>query len=244
MKIAIVNYVGKTGKTTLAANLFAPRMPDAPLLAIESTNESAASLGVDVDQIRGERFREIVTRLARLDDAIIDVGASNIEDFLAGLGRFADASDDIDRFIVPCVPGSREERETVSMIGTLAGLGITANKLRIVFNRVQRDVTEEFPLLLKFVEREQVCIADPAATVYENEVFDLLSRRGLCLSQAISDPQDYKAALRALPKDADPREAARLEDMFAIKALARAASANLDTVFSAIVEEGKEVSDE
>lgn len=79
MKVALTNYVGKW-KTTLTANLLAPRMPNAPVIAIESINETAAELGVDVEQMRGTAFRQLFKRLMLEDSAIIDVGASNIED--------------------------------------------------------------------------------------------------------------------------------------------------------------------
>lgn len=82
MKITILNYTGTVGKTTIAAHPpLSPRMGNAPIFAVESINETAAGLGVDVEQIKGDKFRELFRKLFALDDAIIDVGASNIEDF-------------------------------------------------------------------------------------------------------------------------------------------------------------------
>ena len=53
MKIATVNYSGSVGKTVTTSHLLAPRIPDAEIIAVESTNESAADLGLDVEQMRG-----------------------------------------------------------------------------------------------------------------------------------------------------------------------------------------------
>ena len=39
MKIAVLNYTGTVGKTTVAAHLLAPRMNGAPIIAVESVNE-------------------------------------------------------------------------------------------------------------------------------------------------------------------------------------------------------------
>ena len=50
MKVAILNYTGTVGKTTIAAHLLSPRMGDAPIFAVETINETAAGLGVDVNR--------------------------------------------------------------------------------------------------------------------------------------------------------------------------------------------------
>ena len=52
MKIATVNYSGSVGKTVTTSHLLAPRIPDAEIIAVESTNESAADLGLNVEPAR------------------------------------------------------------------------------------------------------------------------------------------------------------------------------------------------
>lgn len=78
MKVAIVNNPGTVGKTTIAAHLLAPRMPGASIIAIEDVNQTVANLGLDVDRMEGDAFRAMFKKLMLLDDAIVDVGASNI----------------------------------------------------------------------------------------------------------------------------------------------------------------------
>lgn len=41
------------------------------------------------------------------------------------------------------------------MISTLADFGIPAEKIRLVFNRVDSDVTEEFAHVVNFVKKEK-----------------------------------------------------------------------------------------
>ena len=140
MKVAVLNYTGTVGKTTIAAHLLSPRMNNAPIFAIETINETAEGLGVDVEKIRGEKFRDLFKKLMMLDDAIIDVGASNVEAFLDGMVKFEDSHLEFDCFIVPVTAGSKEQKETISIIATLADFGIPADKIRVVFNRVEADV--------------------------------------------------------------------------------------------------------
>ncbi|WP_223953287.1 StbB family protein, partial [Aeromonas caviae] len=163
MKVAVLNYTGTVGKTTIAAHLLSPRMGDAPIFAVETINETAAGLGVDVEQIRGQKFRELFTKLLKLDDAIIDVGASNVEAFLDGVVKMDGSHLEIDYFIVPVTPGTKEQKETISLVGTLANMGIDAEKIRIVFNRVEGDVSEEFPYVVAYAKKEKSCIANPDA---------------------------------------------------------------------------------
>ncbi|OSK14533.1 hypothetical protein EAMG_05313 [Escherichia coli M056] len=127
MKVAILNYTGTVGKTTVAAHLLSPRM-NAPVFAIESINETAEGLGVDVEKMGGNKFRELFRKIMLEDDAIIDVGASNIEDFMNNMIKFDDSHDEIDYFLIPVTSGTKEQKETILMINSLSEIGIPKEK--------------------------------------------------------------------------------------------------------------------
>lgn len=234
MKIAITNYTGTVGKTTVAAHLLAPRMHDAPIFAIETINETAEGLGIDVEKIKGDKFRDLFKSLISLDDAIIDVGASNVEDFLNGMARFEDSHLEIDKFVIPVTSGTKEQKETMAMVQTLADFGIEPGKILILFNRVNVDVREEFPLIINYAKKEKNCTVNLEAAIFENEVFDMLAVRQLTISTALADETDYKAKLRELGKDGDAKLKSKYADLHAIKALAKSVNRNMDTVFAII----------
>jgi len=98
MKVAVLNYTGSVGKTVVASHLLAPRMNGAQIFAVESTNETGADLGLNVDQLRGEHFGRLFRELLTRDDAIVDVGASNIEDFLTHMMRYEGAHEEMTQF--------------------------------------------------------------------------------------------------------------------------------------------------
>jgi len=233
-KVAVLNYTGTVGKTTIAAHLLSPRMNDAPVFAIETVNETAEGLGLDVEKIRGEKFRDLFKKLLTLDDAIIDVGASNVEAFLDGMVKFEDSHLEFDVFLVPVTSGTKEQKESISMIATLSDCGIPADKIRVLFNRVEGDVAEEFVPLLNYVKKEKNAIAHAEAAIFENELFDLLSVKKLSIGGVLSDDTDYKAKLRELGPDGDAKLKAHYSDLHVIKALAKSVNRNLDTVFSAL----------
>lgn len=234
MKIAVMNYTGTVGKTTIAAHLLAPRIPGAQVFAVESINETAESLGTAVDQIRAERFRDLFRKLVTLDDAIVDVGASNIEGFLDAMQRFEGAHLEFDRFVVPVTPGVKQQKETASMLKTLSRVGISADKTRVVLNRVEHDVEEEFPILLQFLKTKEYAPV-PTAFIYENEIFDLLATLNMSIGQALADTVDRKAEARRARESGEKKAQYLHEDMIILKALAGPCSRNLDSVFQEIV---------
>ncbi|ANC47751.1 MULTISPECIES: StbB family protein [Burkholderiales] len=233
MKVAVLNYTGTVGKTTIAAHLLSPHMGNAPIFAVETINETAAGLGVDVEQIKGQKFRDLFRKLIALDDAVIDVGASNIEDFLDGMVKFDESHLEFDYFVIPVTSGTKEQKETISMIGTLADFGIPPEKIRIVFNRVEADVADEFTHVLNYAKKEKNCIANTDAAIFENELFDALAVKKLTVDALLSDETDYKAMLKNNP-DASAKERSHWGDMHALKALARSVRRNLDAVYDAL----------
>jgi len=78
MKVAVMNFSGNVGKTTVAGHLLKPRMGNAPIFSIESINAGADADGLEVEKMKGKKFGELVDEIMPLDSAIIDVGASNV----------------------------------------------------------------------------------------------------------------------------------------------------------------------
>jgi MinD-like ATPase involved in chromosome partitioning or flagellar assembly len=234
MKVAILNYTGTVGKTTIAAHLLSPRMNNAPIFAIETINETAEGMGIDVEKMRGDKFRDLFKKLMIIDDAIIDIGASNVEAFLDGMLKFEDSHLEFDYFIIPATSGSKETKETMSMIATLADFGIPANKIRVVFNRVEADASEEFLTIMNFVKKQKNCIANPETAIFENELFDMLSVKKITIGDAMADETDYKAKAREIAKDGDLKLKSHYTDMHVIKSLAKSVNRNLDHVFSTL----------
>lgn len=234
MKVAVLNYTGTVGKTTIAAHLLSPRMNNAPIFAIETVNETAENVGLDVEKIRGEKFRDLFKKLLLIDDAIIDVGASNVEAFLDGMVKFEDSHVEFDFFVIPLTSGSKEQKETIAMVATLADFGIPAEKIRLLFNRVESDVTEEFTPVINYVKKNKSCIANLDAAIFENELFDMLTVKKLSIADVLADETDYKAKARELGKDGDAKQKSHYSDMHIIKSLAKSVNRNLDTVFAAL----------
>lgn len=234
MKIAVLNYTGTVGKTTIAAHMLSPRMPDAEVFAIESINETVNGLGVEVETLKGEKFKDLFKRLLTLTDAIIDVGASNVEAFLNGMIKAEDSHLEIDLFLVPVTSGSKEQAETIKFINTLSSLGIPKEKIKLVFNRVEEDAEQEFARLITYSKKEHKCTALPDAAIFENELFDMAAVKKVTISAILADANDYKSMLTQMGKEGDKKLASHYSDMHFMKALAKSVNRNLDQVFLAV----------
>jgi len=230
MKVAVMNFSGNVGKTTVAGHLLKPRMGNAPIFSIESINAGADADGLEVEKMKGKKFGELVDEIMPLDSAIIDVGASNVEDFLKLMQQYDGSHEEFDYFVIPVVKEKKVQADTVNTIRALQKLGIAKKKIRMVFNKLDVDesVTDEFAALFGLAESEKSFIVRPEAVIYLNEVFERLKAVGKSLGDITADETDYRAQLRQA-KDDDEKELCIR--MVALKRLAVTANKNLDDVF-------------
>lgn len=233
MKIVVVNFSGNVGKTTVAVNLLKPRMQNAPIYSIESLNSDAAADGVEVEKMRGRHYGELQEQLMMRNSAIVDVGASNVEEFLKLMQQYHGSHEEFDYFVVPAVKERKQMADTVNTIRILSSIGVPRPKIRVVFNMVEvdDDVEDEFAPLFGLAELEKSFVLDPRAVIYSNEVFDRLKEVGRSLDDVSDDTTDYRARLRGAGSDEEKTLCVR---MVAIQRLSVSANRNLDDVFRTV----------
>ncbi|ODT85891.1 MAG: plasmid stabilization protein [Nitrosomonadales bacterium SCN 54-20] len=233
MKVAVMNFSGNVGKTTVAGHLLKPRMGDAQIFSIESINSGADADGLDVEKMKGKKFGELVDELMQRDTAIIDIGASNVEDFLKLMQQYDGSHEEFDFFVIPVVKEKKVQADTVNTIRALQKLGIDKKRIRMVFNKVEVDdsVADEFAALFGLAESEKSFVVKPEAVIYLNEVFERLKAVGKSLGEITSDETDYRAKLKTATDEDEKELCVR---MVALKRLAVTANKNLDDVFKAL----------
>src|SRR5690606_10992272 len=176
--------------------------------------------GLHVDQLRGEHFGRLFRELLTREDAIVDVGASNIENFLTHMMRYEDAHEEISYFVLPVINTGKAQRETIKTVAALAELGVDPERVRILFNRVDSSVADEFPSILAYAAKTSEGQANPPAAIHENEVFELLAEQRTTIADVLADQTDYRALLR----DTDPDDHVRISQLssrHALRALAK-----------------------
>ncbi len=205
MKVVVAGISGNVGKSTLSAHMLVPRMANAKLLIVESINQDTQDLVGSSEKIRGEEFKKIYMELVVNEEIVVDVGASNAEAFFEGLASFNKGYDEVDLFVIPTVPGAKEQAESVKTAHMLAAMGVERNKIRVIFNRVRRSVEDEFPELLNAASEFDCFIANPKCMVFENDIYEDLADLSLPLSEAFemacNDLEKLKRDLRSVAGD-------------------------------------------
>lgn len=233
MKVAVINFSGNPGKTTLVDNLLAPRMR-AQKFQVETIN-AGASTNDPAERLKGKNYGALQEDLMLIDSAIVDVGASNVEEFIKQMGQFAGSHEEFDYFLVPTVSEKKQQIDTVNTIETLAGLGVPAKKIRVVFNKVEledaNDVSHLFATVFGFYAETKRFTLRPEAVVFKNEVFERLHALQKTVSEIVTDETDYRAMLREA-KTEDAKSFA--VGMISAQRLARSAYQNLEDVYKTL----------
>ena len=228
MRLAVINFSGNVGKTTVARHLLAPRIPGCQVVAVESIN---ADDGQSVT-IRGRQFAQLQEFLQSVDNVVIDIGASNVEELLKMMRRYRDSQEDFDGFIVPTVPTRKQQQDTAATLAELARIGVPPARLRLVFNQVDDDspIDRVFETLLAYCASSGV-VRPEAAFISFNEVYALVRGTGQSLAELAADRTDYKAEIAKASTQADKLA---LAQRLAIQRLARGVIPELDACFAAL----------
>lgn len=229
MKIAVISFSGNVGKSTIARHLLLPRMPQAELLNVESLNADEESCRA----IRGSRFGELHEYLQTIDHAVVDIGASNVEDLLALMRRYRGSHENFDAFVIPSVAATKQQKDTMATLADLSRMGIPQERLKLVFNMVEDDENVEdifFPLL-SFLRDNPIARASPDCKLPFNEIYRRMQAGHANLFELAADDTDYKAAIL---KEPDKGAKIQLARRMANRQLALGAIPELDACFAAL----------
>lgn len=229
MKIAVLNFSGNVGKSTVSQHLLSPRLGDARIICVESINDN----GTDETTVRGKQYGEISEALACLNAVVVDVGSSNVEEFMHRMKQFRGSHEDFDYFVVPTAAKLKVQRDTVSTIEALAEVGVPAEKIRLVFNMVEHDEDPAtvFSGLLEYHKQDKKFTMRPGAVIHTSELFARLRETGKSIRAVVTDKTDYKSLL----KDADASERFQLGRSLSTLRLAAGVKEELDDVFDALL---------
>lgn len=193
-KIAVVNYSGNVGKTVVANQLLYPRIKDCEYFHVETVNSGSD----EGETVAGKQFGRLLESIELSDSCVIDVGSSNIEEFLIRMRGFKNSHDEIDYFVIPVVPSLKELKDTESVIDYLLEMGVSEKKLRIVYNKVERSYLNPESELDFFKGTAVATLSGKKpAIVYESEYYPMLQDSGRRHPDVINDTRDFNALKKA-----------------------------------------------
>ena len=229
MKLAVINFSGNVGKSTVAHHLLAPRIAGCHLVAVESINaDDGPAL-----TIRGRQFAQLQEYLQTVSDMVVDVGASNVEELLGLMRRYSGSHADFDAFVVPTVPARKQQQDTAATLAELARIGVPAQRVRLVFNQLDDEspVEKAFETLLAYCAVSGAVQPRMAAYLRFNEIYSRVRGTGRSLRELAADTTDYKAEI---VKAGSTSEKIALAQKLATQRLARGVIPELDACFAAL----------
>lgn len=230
MKYAVINFSGNVGKSTISRHLIAARIKGSRIIAVESINSNDSQ----DEAIKGKQFGELTQTLALLDDAVVDIGSSNVEVFMQLMGQYRGSHEEFDYFVVPTIPKHKQLTDTINTIEALSEIGVPARKIRVVFNMVDVDESPEilFSSLFKYHAGagNSKFILLPNAVIHLNEIYGQLKPENN-IKDIVDDPADYKEKIKAAK---DKAEKTHFAKMLGIKRLAAGVTEELDGVFETL----------
>lgn len=226
-KLVVMNFSGNVGKSTVARHLLSPRVNNATLIVVESINSD----GSQDEAVRGRQFGELIEAVAVLDDVVVDVGASNVEDFIGQMKQYRGSHEDFDFFVIPTVPKTKQLRDTISTIESLREVGVPAKKIRVVFNMVEIGENPErlFASLFDYHLTEKSFTLKPDAVIHVSDIFSKIGNANII--DILNDKTDFKALSGAA---IETEEKVKYTRLLSNQRLAAGVTEELDAVFKTL----------
>ena len=225
LKAVIANNSGNVGKSTICKTMLQPRLEEAEIIKVETINSD----GTNDSKLSAKEFDEILKRIDDADCTLIDVGASNIEQFMVQMLEFQGSHELIDFFIVPVTPQDKQQRDSITTINNFLDMGIEAERIKVVFNLAEKDlpVDKQFSIFLSDKTCKKITGNTPSV-VYHNNIFNILTKSRLKYDDVYSDDRDFRALIRAA---ASKEERQELSNLRTVKMLMNGFNSDLDVAF-------------
>lgn len=154
MKIAVLNFSGNVGKSTISRYLLQRHMKT-EVFSVESINNSVFS-DMEVTKLKAKQFSALQEAMLLNDSLIVDIGSSNIEELLVQMTSYSGSQHDFDYFLIPTIPMDKQIIDTLNTIGTLMqDFDIEAKRIKVVFNQVKNydDLHFDFEKILSLFQK-------------------------------------------------------------------------------------------
>ena len=227
LKVACVNNSGNMGKTTLCEAMLKPRIAGAEVVKVESLNYD----GTEDEKLHSRDFDIILKRIGVTDKVIVDVGASNIEEFISQMESYEGSQEDIDYFIVPVIPMDKQQVDSVATVATLLDIGVEPERIKFIFNMVDKVIPFErqFRIFLSGMNSYKKVKINNNSIVYYTNVFAMLTKMNKSFAEVSSDERDFRSLIRQT-ESREERE--KLSEEQSVKRLVNGVIKDLDIAFS------------
>lgn len=230
MKIAVISYSGNTGKTTLAKNMLVPLIPGAQRIQIEDINTGDGKADIELN---AQKFKALAEMLNIADDDehyVIDIGASNSKRMIEEFIDLKRTRNDIDFWVIPCVPAAKQKADSINTVVELIRIGIQAEKIIVIPNNVSEVDNFEFDFReLQPLKANGVHVLQ--TPVLASDIYDMLKGEDKSVFEIEAENPDFKAMKKAARESGNPEDLAAVGRRMVVQDMAEAAAHNLRLAF-------------
>ncbi|MGO4746738.1 StbB family protein [Serratia quinivorans] len=225
LKMAVLNNSGNVGKSTICQTLLKPRLKDSEIIRVETINSD----GTNDNKLSAKEFDEILKCIDDSDCTIIDIGSSNIEQFMVQMLEFQGSHELIDYFVVPVTTQDKQQRDSINTINNLLDSGIEQERIKIIFNQAEKDIEirKQYSVFLSDKTCNKIT-GDSPAIVYYNNIFNILTKSGLRYDDVYNDERDFRTLIRSAESKETRQE---LSNLRTVKMLMNGFNSDLDIAF-------------
>jgi hypothetical protein len=233
MKVAVINFSGNTGKSMLTKNMLVPLLAGAKRISIEDLNDPG---GRSDATITASMFPSLAAELNAFEDDkhfVLDIGASSAKEMIGHFSRLATTRSDIDVWIVPVTPVSKQCADTINTVRKLIEIGVEPQRIVVVPN----NITDLSQFELDF-KRLSIVSAEMGFRLCDqgvpnSKIYDMTRSGEDSLFEIAADPTDYRDKMRR--QRADHASAQEFGRRIVVRDMARDACTHLRSVFDAAV---------
>jgi len=226
IKLAVLNNSGNVGKSTICQTLLKPRLDESQIIRVETINSD----GSNDNKLSAKEFDEILKSIDDSECTIIDVGSSNIEQFMVQMLEFKGSHELIDYFMVPVTTQDKQQRDSINTINNLLDSGIEKEKIKVIFNQAEKDmeIRKQYAIFLSDKTCSKIT-GDNPAIVYYNNIFNILTKSGLKYEDVYNDDRDFRTLIRSAESKELRQE---LSNLRTVKMLMNGFNSDLDIAFN------------
>jgi hypothetical protein len=228
---------GNVGKSLITREVFYQNFDseNKMVLELESRNASSSNFNMNVVRIdfgKPAALQDLTQYGIIYNDYILDVGSSEIKDFLAAIEKTKEILEEFDLIIVPTIKDQKIIPDTKKTMMVVRLLGYE-KKLRVLFNRVTNPsaIQEDFESLFTWAKKEKffldpdLCFAD-----YTESTNDLI-RQKLLSSELLNDSTDYRALAIKHHQDGNTEGSRKASNRLLTQRIAKSLNADAKVLF-------------
>lgn len=231
MKVAVINFSGNTGKSTLTKNLLVPMIPNAKRISIEDLNEGDGKSDVEIS---ASLFRNLAAELNVADDEdnfVIDIGASAAKEMLVHFATLRTTRSDINFWVVPVTPQLKQRGDTLNTVRALMEIGVKPESIVVVPNLISDIALFQGDFAQIAAAATEMGFSMCSEAVLLDAVYDMTKNTNASMFDIAAEATDFKA-LRKKYKT-EPEKLEHLGRQMVIHDSAEQACENLRAVFAA-----------